>query len=65
MGESCDILSGDGDSTGESCVGTDDGFEDGFWRPLPVPESSYVNSMPRSQKAKRRIVNATMPRIVA
>ena len=62
MGESRGNL-GDSDSTAESFVGTDDGFEDGFERALPVPEAGYVNSMPRSHTAKRRIVNATILKI--
>ena len=62
VGESHGNL-GDSDSTAESFVGTDDGFDDAFERALPVPEPGYVNSMPRSHKAKRRIVNATIFKI--
>ena len=55
---------GDSGSTSESFVGTDDGFEDGCEKPWPVPEACHVNSMQRSHKARRRIVNATIPRTV-
>jgi hypothetical protein len=64
VGESGGDLINDSGSTGESFVGTDDGFEDGCEKPLPVPEACHVNSMQRSHKAKRRIVNAAIPRTV-